>query len=373
MVSAAGPQPCGARPRDRASPSVWFVREGAGQARAVPRLPFAVRREPPQGSPAVDGEPGTGWTVMADGYRVLAGRLAFHGIGVGTVTRSSGTGVTVVTLPEGSAASYDVSGGAPATRETDLLRPEMTVSGPDAIFLTGGSAFGLRVADGVMAALAAAGRGVRVGAIRVPIVVGAALFDLDPDHPDPPTPEDGREAARRALAGEAGAEGRVGAGAGATVGKLLGSERAMPSGQAMVTLHTADGLGVGALVAVNAVGSVVDGRGRVLAGPLGEDGHPLDSVRLLAAGAGAGEVLGNTTIGVIVTNARLAKDRLRRVARMAHDGLARAVEPVHTSWDGDTLFAVGLGLVPVDADVVGALAARAVAAAVRRAVRLAAR
>jgi L-aminopeptidase/D-esterase-like protein len=282
------------------------------------------------------------------------------------------TGCTVLVVPEGSRGAVDVAGGAPATRETPVLDPDHVVPGPDAILLTGGSAYGLRAADGVMAVLAEAGRGVAVGAVRVPIVVGAAIFDLDGPGVEAPTVADGERAARAALAGgQAVPEGRAGAGTGATVGKSLGREAAMPGGQGAVTLTTADGLVVAAVVVVNAVGSVVDDAGRVLAGPRLPDGTLVNTTDLWAEvpippSARAGEA---TTIGAVLTNARLDKPHLVRVCRMAHDGLARAVDPVHTPWDGDTLFAVSVGDKPADLGRVGALAARAVAAAVRRAVK----
>lgn len=300
------------------------------------------------------------------------GVLALPGVGVGTVTNGDArTGCTVVVVPAGSRGAADVAGGAPATRETPVLDPDHVVPGPDAILLTGGSAYGLGAADGVMAALAEAGRGVAVGQTRVPIVVAAAIFDLDGAEVHAPTAADGERAARAALAGgQEVPEGRVGAGAGATVGKSLGKEAAMPGGQGAVTLTTADGLVVAAIVVVNAVGSVLDEEGRVLAGPRLPDGTLVNTTDLWAEvpmppSTRPGEA---TTIGAVLTNARLDKHHLVRVARMAHDGLARAIEPVHTPWDGDTLFAVSVGDKPADLGRVGALAARAVAAAVRRAV-----
>jgi L-aminopeptidase/D-esterase-like protein len=305
------------------------------------------------------------------GYQVMPGEIAVGGVGVGTVTRDSGTGVTVLTLPPGALGGVAVSGGAPATRETALLRPENLVPGPDAIFLSGGSAFGLRVADGIMEALVRADRGMAVGALRVPIVVGACLFDLDPACPDPPTAADGQQAALLALGGGRGEEGLRGAGAGASVGKWLGRARAMGGGQAMVSLRTPDGLAVGALVAVNAVGSVRGEDGTWLAGPRGDDGEPLDSTELMIRHPRGAEPGGHTTIGAVVTNAALSKAQLSRVALMAQDGVARAIDPAHTHWDGDTIFAAATGEGPYDADLVGVLAARAVSLAIRRAVRLA--
>lgn len=298
-------------------------------------------------------------------YEVTPGRILNPGVGIGTVTDGAGhTGVTVIVLPPGATGSVDVSGGAPATRETDLLDPGNLVPGPDAVVLTGGSAFGLRTADGVMEALSAAGRGYAVGPdVRVPIVVAAGIFDLQRGLRAIPTREDGFVAAQEALAGGTGREGLCGAGTGATVGKLHGLDRADSGGQAFVTLVTAEGVMVGVAVVVNAVGTIYDEDGHILAGPGDSWGDP--------GGRGGGPAIGSsTTIGLVVTNARLDKAELRRVARMAHDGLARCIDPVHTAFDGDTIFAVSHGDRPADASRVGAWAARTVSMAVRRAVRL---
>lgn len=308
-----------------------------------------------------------------DPFAWLPGRLAIAGVQVGVWQDARArTGVTALILPEGTAGGVDAAGGAPATRETDLLRPDNLVRGPDAIVFTGGSAPGLAAADGVVAHLQAQGRGVRVGTVRVPIVVAAALFDLTVGEPRSPGPAEGAAAAHAARPGEAGVpEGPAGAGAGATVAKLSGAGR--PAGQGAVTVCAPDGLRVGALAVVNAVGSVIGPDGQVLVGEQAADGTPLDPLAAWADGEpGAPSGRAHTTLVAVVTDAALDKAALRRVARMAHDGLARALEPVHTLWDGDIVVALATGSAPpADASRVGALAARAVAVAIRRSVRTA--
>lgn len=297
--------------------------------------------------------------------RRWGGMMVGAGVCVASVTRAA-TGLTLVVLPEGAVGSVDVRGGAPATREVELLRPENLVPGPDAVLLTGGSAFGLAAADGVMNVLAAAGRGFSAGAVRVPIVPALAIFDLGGPEPEVPTAEDGRAAARRALSGTAAVqEGRAGAGTGATVGKRTAG-RPMRGGQGAAAVE-ALGLGVSALMVVNAVGSVLDEDGRVLAGPRGPQGGPqawLDGFPESPATFGRDA----TTIGVVVVDGALDKAGLSRVAMMAHDGLARAISPTHTPWDGDAVVAVALGGRGVDAGWAGVLAAEAAAMAIRRAV-----
>lgn len=307
----------------------------------------------------------TGGDVLS----VMPGVIAVPGVGVGSVTRRDlKTGTTVVMLPPGARGAVDVAGGAPATRETPVLDPVNTIAGPDAVVLTGGSALGLRTADGVMEALQEMERGVRVDAVTVPIVVAAAIFDLGVGKPEAPTASDGKAAALEAISGnQAVFEGPYGAGTGATVGKFLGPGAAMPGGQGAVTLQTRDGLVVAALMVVNAVGSILGESAEILAGPR-MNGQPQNSTLLLALPFGGLNTGGATSIGIVVTNARLSKAELGRVARMSHDGLARAIDPVHTPWDGDTLFAVSVGDRKDDGGRVGALAARAVALAVRRGV-----
>jgi L-aminopeptidase/D-esterase-like protein len=288
------------------------------------------------------------------------------------------TGCTVVLADNGGAVgAVDVRGGAPGTRETDLLAPENLVQDVNAVVLSGGSAFGLDAATGVMRYLDERKIGFRTSAGPVPIVPAAILYDLNVGgHPEiRPDASCGYAAAGRASA-EPVEEGSVGAGAGATVGKLLGMNRAMKGGLGSFALELDSGLVVGALVAVNAVGTVVDPHtGRPIAGARSADGRtvedPFALVRrgLTAAGPG-GE---NTTIGVVATNARLTKAEALKVAQMAHDGLARAIVPTHTPADGDTLFVLATGgyTGQVNLSAVGALAAETVAESIVRAVRAA--
>jgi len=290
------------------------------------------------------------------------------------------TGCTVVLCPGGAVAGVDVRGGAPGTRETDLLRPENAVAEVHAVLLTGGSAFGLAAADGVMRWLEARGHGLPVGPqdrpdpVRVPIVPAAVLFDLwlGDWHVRPDA--DAGFAACTAASGAPPAEGSVGAGAGATVGKLFGLAHAMRGGIGTAALR-AGGFTVGALVAVNALGDVLDAEGRVIAGARGADGRTLrDSTAALCGGAAPqGPLRGSaTTIGVVATDAVLTKAQATKLASLAHHGLSRSVSPLTLS-DGDTLFALATGRVaaPAELTLLGTLAAEAVACAVRRAVRAA--
>ncbi|HMN20172.1 MAG TPA: P1 family peptidase [Ottowia sp.] len=278
----------------------------------------------------------------------------------------------------GAVGGVDVRGAAPGTRETDLLDPANLVGEVHAVLLAGGSAWGLDAAAGVMRWLDEQGRGLTVGDApgqRVPIVPAAVLFDLHLG--DARIRPDARAgyAACQAASAEAPAQGNVGAGAGASVGKLFGMAHAMKGGigSASVTLA---GTTVGALVAVNALGDVVDpATGAVLAGARSDDGRGLrHSVRAALAGEPPLAILAgsNTTIGVIATDAPLGKARARRLAGAGHDGLARAIRPVHTLSDGDTLFALATGQAPaLDFNVLCIMAAEAVAQACANAVRAA--
>lgn len=297
------------------------------------------------------------------------------GVRVGHHTLSERpTGCTVVLFDGGAVAGVDVRGSAPGTRETDLLDPVNTVQRVNAIVLSGGSAFGLSVADGVMSFLEERGIGFPVGPVRVPIVPQAILFDLfiGDDPSVRPTAECGYQAAEAATNGPV-AEGNVGAGAGATVGKLAGMERAMKGGFGSASVTLPNGLVVGAVVAVNAIGDIVDpATGDVVAGVRTSDGESLADARELLR---SGELLqkqpgSNTTIGVVATNATLTKAQATKIAQMAHDGLARTIYPVHTPRDGDVIFAAGTGRLEGDPDVliIGALAADVMARAVLRAV-----
>jgi len=307
------------------------------------------------------------------------GLTAVQGLKVGHHTLSERpTGCTVVIAEQGAVAGIDVRGGAPGTRETDLLSPTALVDRVHAIVLSGGSAFGLDAASGVMRHLEQRGIGFKFGGAVVPIVPAAILFDLGiGDAKIRPGADCGLQAAQQATDGPV-AEGNVGAGAGATVGKMAGRTRAMKGGIGSAAITLPNGLVVAALVAVNARGDIVDpSTGQVVAGTRTEDGKRLADVRtLLRSGSlqpPEPEPLQHTTIGIVATNATLTKTQATKLAQMAHDGLARAIVPAHTSSDGDAIFGVATGTRPgpVDFDALGALGADATAEAVLRAVRAA--
>ncbi|MFI5257676.1 MAG: P1 family peptidase [Gemmatimonadales bacterium] len=306
------------------------------------------------------------------------GLTAVDGLEVGHFTLSSRpTGCTVILAERGAVAGVDVRGAAPGTRETDLLNPVNLVQKVNAIVLSGGSAFGLDAASGVMKYLEERHIGYDVGVTHVPIVPAAILFDLnvgDPKiHPDASC---GYKAAAAATTGTI-AEGDVGAGAGATVGKLYGAARAMKGGLGTASITLPNGLTVAAIVAVNAVGDVIDpATGKVVAGVRTPDGKSLADPRMLVRDLasrtqGVGRAGENTTIGVVATNAALTKVQATKVAQMAHDGIARAIYPSHTMSDGDAIFALATGTRTEAADVslVGALAADMMSEAILRAVR----
>ncbi len=289
------------------------------------------------------------------------------------------TGCTVVVAPEGAVCGVDVRGGGPATRETDLLRPENMIEAVHAVVLAGGSAFGLAASTGVMDELAARGIGFPVEGARVPIVVGACLFDLlvgESAHPDAAMGAEACAAAFVRLAEEPLAEGNVGAGCGATVGKLLGGERAMKSGLGTCGLALGE-LAVVAIVAVNALGNVRDGDGTWIAGCRDDEGRVMDPLAAFGAMAAAGDgtapaaggPCANTTIGVVLTNARLTKAQASKTASTVHDAYARAIKPVHTLNDGDTVFAFASGEVEALPDAVSVLACEAMQGAIVNAVR----
>jgi L-aminopeptidase/D-esterase-like protein len=295
------------------------------------------------------------------------------GISVGHVTHEEHhTGVTAVVFSHLMACGVDVRGGAPGTRETDVFNPLNLVETADAVVLSGGSAFGLDAATGAMKWLREQGRGVPTGYLNVPIVPAAVIFDL-PLSKGALTPdqEDGYRAC--ASAGKNSERGCVGAGAGATVGKLFGMDYAVKSGIGSAVVDGAGGFSVGALVVVNPLGDVVDPRtGAVVAGTLDRDrksfADPRKVIREIAypflPPASA------TVIGVVAVSGSYSKLDMGRVARMAHDGIARTIIPSHTMLDGDTLFAVSTGSsANVDVSVCGALAAQAVEEAIMDAVR----
>jgi L-aminopeptidase/D-esterase-like protein len=285
-----------------------------------------------------------------------------EGLRVGHWTDADGrTGCTVVLVPPGTVGSGEVRGGAPGTRETDLLRPGMLVEHVDAILLTGGSAFGLAAADGVVRWLEERGIGFDTGVARVPIVPAAVLFDLGVGDPGArPGPDQGYAACGGASADPE--QGPVGAGAGATVAKLHGPERSAPGGLGVAEVR-GDDVGVTALAAVNAVGEVIAEDGSVLAGarPAPGDEHPSEARPPWPGTA--------TTLAVVATDARLSRERAHLLAVAAHDGLARALRPAHTMWDGDTVFTLATGREDVSQPALEAMAVEAVAGAIRRAVR----
>jgi L-aminopeptidase/D-esterase-like protein len=298
------------------------------------------------------------------------------GVTVGHFTLEGGTtGCTVILAPPNSVGGVDVRGGAPGTIETDLLRPENAVPMVHAFFLSGGSAFGLAVHDGVLKFLEEQKIGFEFGGVHVPISPGAIIFDLPigTNATARPGAACGYQAASRATTDPV-LQGSVGVGAGATVGKFGGLDRPMKGGVGSAAFVMADGLIVAALVVTNSMGSIVDPRtGKPVAGVRAADGRTLeDPFALIRRGiVPTGSPIANTTLAVVATNARLTKAETTKVAQMAHDGFARAIVPIHTSFDGDTIFALATGTTAADYSRVGVLAAEAVSDAILRAVRAA--
>jgi len=295
------------------------------------------------------------------------------------------TGCTVVLCKKSAVAGVDVRGGAPGTRETDLLNPINLVEKIHAIVLAGGSAFGLDAASGVMRYLEENKIGFNTGAARVPIIPSAILYDLNLGRADVrPDPAMGALAAASARA-DPPAEGNVGAGAGASVGKMFGSALAMKSGLGTASMDIGGGVIVGAIVAVNAWGDVVDPKtGEIVAGlrsgkvgPLkvGKGNQFADTLAMMKTSIGRGILgfasRGNTVIGAVATNAKLTKAQATKVAQMAHDGIARTIRPAHTMLDGDTIFALSTGAKKADVSIIGAFAAEVMAQAILHAVKIA--
>ena len=338
-----------------------FVTAGAGSVLAALTLRLVV------GLPLAD-------PLLAQGRP--PGLTAVDGIRVGHHTLAERpTGCTVVLVEKGATGGVAVRGSAPGTRETDLLDPSNLVEQVHAIVFSGGSAFGLDAASGVMKYLEERKVGFPFGGAYVPIVPAAVLFDL-PVGGKPlvrPDASCGYAAAKAATDGPI-AEGSIGAGAGATVGKFGGGGNAMKGGIGTASITLPNGLTVAALVAVNAAGDIVDpSNGRIVAGARGKDGVSfLDARTLLRSGTTAAQRPGeNTTLGLIATNAKITKAQARKMAEMAHDGYARAIVPAHTMNDGDTIFAIGTGAFAGDANItiLGGLAAETMADAILRAVR----
>jgi L-aminopeptidase/D-esterase-like protein len=290
-----------------------------------------------------------------------------RGIEVGHAQDDKGlTGCTVIVCREGAVAGVDVRGGAPGTRETDLLDPINLVQKVHAIVLAGGSAFGLDAATGVMRYLKEHNIGLDTGAAKVPIVPSAILYDLAIGHaPAWPDSAMGYLAASQASSAPP-AEGNAGAGTGASVGKMRGMKYAMKSGLGTWSVNI-NGVIIAALVAVNAIGDVIEPQtGTKIAGL--RSGSTLDWMK---KSQGRAAIQSNTVIGVVATNAKLSKAEATKVAQMAQDGLARSIRPAHTMFDGDTIFALATGEEKTDLSMVGAFAAEVMAEAIIRAVKMA--
>lgn len=309
------------------------------------------------------------------------GLTDISGLQVGHWTnKEGGTGCTAILCPpEGAVCGVDVRGGAPGTRETDLLRPECSVEKVHAIMLAGGSAFGLAAADGAMHWLEEHGRGYDVGVAKVPIVPSAILFDLPMITPKARPDAAAGYAACQAASDTAVVNGTIGAGTGATVGKILGLRQATKGGIGSASKHITNGIVVSALVALNAFGAVIDPKtGEIIAGPRKPIGKgfvdPVEAAQgfigqTIARAREAWSERANTTLAVVATNVILTKAQATKVAQMAHDGLARTIRPIHTLFDGDVVFALSHGDKKADVSLIGALAADVLAEAVINAVQ----
>jgi L-aminopeptidase/D-esterase-like protein len=293
------------------------------------------------------------------------------------------TGCTVLLIEKGAVGGVDQRGGAPGTRETDLLRPMHMVDKVHGIVLTGGSAFGLDAASGVMKYLEEHGIGFNSGPVRVPIVPAAVLFDLGIGDPAiRPDAGMGYEACKNASTGMF-EQGNIGAGTGATVGKIFGMKQAMKSGIGSASMDIGGGVIVSALVAVNAFGDVVEPSTRQIiagarpmqAGPISIGGKNqfADTLEVMKSFTGRtimnfASAASNTVIGIVATNANLNKEETNKLAQMSHNGLALSIRPAHTMFDGDTIFALATGKHKTDVNIVGAFAAEVMAQAVINAV-----
>lgn len=285
------------------------------------------------------------------------------------------TGCTIIVVEEGAVCGVDVRGSAPGTRETDLLDPINKIEEVHAISLSGGSAFGLDAASGVMQYLEEQGRGLDVGVAKVPIVPSAVLFDLPIGSPTVrPDKKMGYEAAKKANTGPF-PFGNIGAGCGATVGKITGIENCMKGGLGSASLTFENGLVIGAIVAVNAVGDVRNPLTReILAGPIDPTTEELiDSIAYLQKNASTNHVLPgtNTTIGAVAVNAKLTKSEAKKIAQITQNALARTIFPVHTTMDGDTIFALATGGEVYPVDFLGNMAAQVMEEAIIAAIKAA--
>ena len=282
------------------------------------------------------------------------------------------TGCTVIISEQGMAAGLDVRGGGPASRDSELLDPLAAAGFVHAVLLAGGSAFGLDCAGGVMAYLEEHDIGFDVGVTKVPLVVQSDLFDLTVgDKSVRPDRAMGYEAAKRAMEAPNYRDGNFGAGCGATVGKICGMDTCMKSGIGSYAIELGE-LKIGAIVAVNALGDIYDWKtGKKIAGLLTEDKNGFrDTVEVMKQSIAVHEnkFVENTTIGAVITNAKFDKSQLCKIAGMTHNGYARSIRPVHTTADGDSIYALSVGDVSADQDLVGTLAADVMSEAIKRAI-----
>ena len=286
---------------------------------------------------------------------------------------TAGTGCTVIAGKNGMRAGLDVRGGGPASRDSQMLNPLMTMNEIHAVVLSGGSAFGLGAADGVMQYLEEHGMGFDVGVTKVPLVVQSDIFDLTVGDPfTRPNASMGYEAAKQAFEAPNYQDGNYGAGCGATVGKACGMETCMKTGIGSFAIQIGE-LKIGAIVVLNALGDVFDWKnGKKVAGLLTEDKKAFrDVMEVMTSSIEVVEnkFVGNTTLCAILTNAVFTKAQLCKIAGLAHDGYARSIRPVHTSADGDSIYALSIGNVSADMDLVGSLAAEVTSEAILRAVK----
>jgi len=333
----------------------------SGRTATISGAPEPILTKVAQGfSPAIAQTPANATLTAVPGIKV----------GHHTLTERP-TGCTVVLIESGATAGVDVRGAAPATRDTDLLSPSKMVQQVFGVALSGGSLFGLSTVDGVLRHLETKNIGIVYGNRRIPIVPGASIFDLGVgDASVRPTADCGYRAAQ-AASGAPVKEGSVGAGAGATLGKIAGMARAMKSGVGTAAITMPDGLIVAALVVVNPLGDVIDpATGKIVAGVRNASGSGFADARVIVrSGTPRGVAGDNSTIGVIATNAKLTKAQATYLAQMTDDGYARAIWPIHTMVDGDTVFAIATGSRAGDPDMIaiGSLAADVMATAVIRA------
>lgn len=287
--------------------------------------------------------------------------------------RDENTGCSVVIFETGAVCGVDMRGGAPGTRETDLLKPENTINKIHAIVLSGGSAYGLSAAQGVMKYLEENAIGYDTEFAKVPIVPAAVIYDLNFGDPRIRPDEEMGYRAAMAASSQHASDGNTGAGTGATVGKMCGFSNAMKGGLGTASIRLSNGLRVSAMIVVNAVGEIRDHTsGEVIAGMTDGKGHLVNPQNnFIYSDEDIAAFVGNTTIGVICTNAQLTKAEMTKVAQMSHDGLARTIYPIHTPFDGDTIFAASTGVVQSSLNIVGTLAAEVVAEAVLNGVKLA--